>query len=59
MNVTVKLNNGQVIYPSYEPGPGRAEALIKFYSDQYNTYQIEAYKIVNQAGVIVGLGGQF
>lgn len=57
MNVTVKLNNGQVIYPSYDP-QHKAE-IIKYYSDRYNGFEIEAYKIVNQAGVIVGMGGTF
>ncbi len=53
MNVTVKLNNGQLIYPSYEPARGRAEELIKFYQERFHTYQIEAYRIVNNAGVLL------
>jgi hypothetical protein len=57
MNVTVKTNTGLVIYPSYDPQ--HKSELIKFYSDRYNAFEIEAYKIVNQAGVIVAMGGTF
>lgn len=52
MLVTVKLNDSSTITPVYEPGPGRAEALIKFYSEQFHTFQIQGYKIENQAGKV-------
>ncbi len=59
MNVSVKLTNGTVIYPTYEPAIGRAEELIKFYQNQYHTYQIEAYRIINDAGVTIAGEGTF
>jgi hypothetical protein len=52
MLVTVKLNDNSTIKPVFEPAPGRAEALIEFYKNQYHTFQIQGYKIENQAGVI-------
>lgn len=55
MQVTVKTNTGLVINPVFDPQ--HSADLIKFYSDRYNTFEIEAYKIVNQAGVIVAMGG--
>jgi hypothetical protein len=50
--VTVKLNDGSTIKPVFEPGPGRADALIEFYKNQYHTYQIQGYKIENLGGKI-------
>jgi hypothetical protein len=59
MRVEVKLASGQIIYPSYEPAQGRLEQLIKFYQERYHTYQIEAYRIINNANVTVAAEGTF
>jgi hypothetical protein len=56
MKVTVKRNE-LVTTPVYEPAPGRLEALIKFYSEQFHTYQIDGYKIENSFGVVVAEEG--
>lgn len=57
MNVAVKLNEGLVIYPSYDPQ--HSAELIKFYQERFHTYQIAAYKITNNAGVVVATEGEF
>ena len=57
MNVTVKTNTGLVIYPSY--APEHSNSILEFYSKQFHSYQIEAYKVVNSAGVVVAEEGQF
>jgi hypothetical protein len=59
MKVTYKTASGLVATPVYEPGTGRLEHLMKFYSEQFHSYQIEAYKIENQFGVVVAEEGQF
>lgn len=55
MKVTVK-RNGLVSTPIYDPQHG--SELIKFYSEQFHTYQIDAYKIENSHGVVVAEEGQ-
>jgi hypothetical protein len=57
MNVTVKTNSGLVIYPSYDPQ--HSNSILEFYKNQFHSYQIDAYKIVNNAGVVVAEEGQF
>jgi uncharacterized protein YcnI len=56
MKVTVKRNE-LVTTPVYEPAPGRLEELIKFYKEQFHTYQIDGYKIENSFGVVVAEEG--
>ena len=56
MKVTVKRND-LVTTPIYEPAPGRLEELIKFYKEQFHTYQIDGYKIENSFGVVVAEEG--
>lgn len=58
MKVTVKTSTGMIINPIFEPARGRLEDLMKFYAERYHTYQIEAYRIVNQWGVVVAQEGQ-
>ena len=55
MNVTVKTNTGTIINPSFDPGQG--QVVVDFYKNQFHSYQIEAYKIVNNAGVVVAEEG--
>jgi hypothetical protein len=56
MKVTVKRNE-TVSTPIFEPAPGRLEELMKFYSEQFHTYQVEGYKIENAFGVVVAEEG--
>ena len=56
MKVTVKRND-VVTTPGFEPGPGKLEELMKFYSEQFHTYQVEGYKIENAFGVVVAEEG--
>lgn len=58
MKVTYKATNGQILTPIYEPATGRLEQLMKFYKEQFHSYQIEAYKIENAWGVVVAQEGQ-
>ena len=57
MKVTVKRND-LVTTPIFEPGPGVLEELMRFYSEQFHSYQVEGYKIENSFGVVVAEEGQ-
>jgi len=57
MKVTYKSTNGQLFAPVYEPASGRLEHLMKFYKEQFHSYNIDGYKIENQFGVVVAEEG--
>jgi hypothetical protein len=59
MKVTYKATNGEVFTPVFEPAPGRLDQLIKFYKEQFHSYQIDAYKVENSWGVVVAEEGKF
>lgn len=46
MKAIVKLNDGEVITPTYEPTPERLVQLFTFYRQRYNAGQIMAYRII-------------
>jgi hypothetical protein len=58
VKVTYKTASGFVATPVYEPAVGRLEHLMKFYKEQFHSFQIEAYKIENAWGVVVAQEGQ-
>ncbi len=46
MRAIVKLNDGKIITPSYEPSAERLFQLFNFYRQRYTAGQIMAYRII-------------
>lgn len=50
MNVVVEFENGERIYPIFEPAPGRLEALDGFYKQKFEAREIRGYTITDDSG---------
>jgi hypothetical protein len=57
MTVAITLNDGSKIYPSFDPE--HKEAILTFYKNQADSYQIQSYVITDNNGKTVALGGRF
>lgn len=57
MNVAVKLNDGLVIHPSYDPE--HKVGILEFYKERFLKKEIAAYKVSDNAGVVVASEGVF
>lgn len=57
MNVAITQNDGSKIFPSY--APEHKEAILTFYKNLTESYQITNYHITDNDGKTVGLGGRF
>jgi len=57
MTVAVTLNDGNMIFPSYDPE--HKEAILTFYQNQADSYQIQNYAVTDNNGKTVALGGRF
>lgn len=57
MTVAITLNDGSKIYPSFDPE--HKEAILTFYKNQADSYQIQSYVVTDNKGHTVALGGRF
>jgi hypothetical protein len=59
MFVNVKLNDGTVIKPVFEPSETNLEQVPVFYKNQADSFQIQNFIITLDNGKTLALGGRF
>lgn len=59
MFVNVKLNDGTVLSPAFEPTETNLEMVPIFYKNQADSFQIQNFIITLDNGKTLALGGRF
>jgi hypothetical protein len=59
MFVNVKLNDGTVIKPVFEPSETNLKQVPVFYKNQVDSFQIQNFVITLDNGKTLALGGRF
>jgi hypothetical protein len=57
MTVVITLNDGSKLAPSFDPE--HKEAILSFYQNQADSYQIQNYIIRDNRDYLIALGGRF